>query len=463
MNKYKKASFTFVDLFAGIGGFRIPMESLGGKSLGFSEINKKAIEVYRNNFLMKNEDELDLGSVSDIDTFPFSVDLIAGGVPCQSWSIAGKLGGFEDPRGKLWFDSIRIVKKNQPKVFIFENVRGLLHPRNKDSFDYLIETLSDAGDGGYHVYHSLLNSYDFGLPQNRDRVFIVGIRKELNGADKFIFPHPVKYKPKLHEFIDGIASYELKKQKFTESDLFGDRVPVGRNRFQKKDEFNDFFVLSDVRNGHSTIHSWDLIETSPKEKKICMTILRNRRKKIYGLRDGNPMKFTDIQSLMPDLNENELDNLVSKSILRKDKENGYEFVNSKISAGINNVYRVYMPFSDVFSTLTATGTKDMVAVEAINAKNVDEYKAEFINRILRNKLYRPITVDETRKLQGFPEWFIPHRNDAVAKTQFGNAVPVPVVFYVVDSILRTGVFGDLSNNDFVNEEKIDDFGYADCQ
>lgn len=449
MSKNKKTSFTFIDLFAGIGGFRIPMESLGGKCLGFSEINRQAIDVYRKNFLGKDNKEFELGSVSDIDLLPFSVDLIAGGVPCQSWSIAGKLGGFEDPRGKLWFDSIRIVEKNLPKAFIFENVRGLLHPRNKDSFNYLIETLSNAGDRGYHVYHSLLNSYDFGLPQNRDRVFIVGIRKDLSGSKKFLFPTPISHKTKLYEIIDGITYSGTKKQKLAESDLFGDKVPMGRNRFQKKDEFNDFFVLSDVRNGHSTIHSWDLMETSQREKKICMTILRNRRKKIYGPRDGNPMKYCDLKNIIPDLKEMELENLVTKDILRMDKEHGYEFVNSKISAGINNVYRVYMPSSDVFSTLTATGTKDMVALQEIEAQTVDEYKKEFINKILKENLYRPINVNETRKLQGFPDWFIPHGNDAVAKAQFGNAVPVPVVYHIVDSIIKTGVLGNISSDNFV--------------
>ncbi|MEB3341439.1 DNA (cytosine-5-)-methyltransferase, partial [Okeania sp.] len=113
--------FTFIDLFAGIGGFRIPLEKLGGKCLGYSEIDSDAIKVYQQNFLNQyiNNDEKYLEDITKISELPWQVNLIVGGVPCQPWSVAGKLRGFDDSRGKLWFDAIRIVEKNQPEAFIF--------------------------------------------------------------------------------------------------------------------------------------------------------------------------------------------------------------------------------------------------------------------------------------------------------------------------------------------------------
>jgi DNA (cytosine-5)-methyltransferase 1 len=105
VNSSKK--FTFIDLFAGIGGFRIALEKLGGQCLGYSEIDKQAIKVYQQNFInYRNQDEIELGDITKITGLPSNIDVIVGGVPCQPWSVAGCLKGFEDPRGKLWFDVI---------------------------------------------------------------------------------------------------------------------------------------------------------------------------------------------------------------------------------------------------------------------------------------------------------------------------------------------------------------------
>ncbi|MFM6203330.1 MAG: DNA cytosine methyltransferase, partial [Dolichospermum sp.] len=170
--------FTFLDLFSGIGGFRIPLEELGGICLGYSEIDKEAIKVYQNNFIRDtNADEPYLGDITNLNKLPFDIDVIVGGVPCQPWSIAGKLKGLDDPRGQLWIDVFRVVKANQPKAFIFENVKGLTEPRNRPSLEYILDNLTSSG---YVVKYQVLNSYDFGLPQDRDRIFIVGIRNDLD-------------------------------------------------------------------------------------------------------------------------------------------------------------------------------------------------------------------------------------------------------------------------------------------
>ena len=270
--------FTFIDLFAGIGGFRIPLEELGGKCLGYSEIDPDAIKVYQQNFLngYVNNDEKYLGDITKITKLPWKVDIVVGGVPCQPWSVAGKLRGFDDSRGKLWFDTIRIVEENQPQAFIFENVRGLISPANINSFELIIQQFKNTG---YHVYYKLLNSSDFGLPQNRERVFIVGIRNDLE-IGYFNFPEPLNLRTKLYHLIDDIqGNFDIQKFKLSLDVLFNGIRPASRNRFQKDDELNDFFVFCDTRNGHTTIHSWDLIKTTPREKLICSTILKNRRKK----------------------------------------------------------------------------------------------------------------------------------------------------------------------------------------
>ena len=298
--------FSFLDFFSGVGGFRVALEKLGGNCLGFSEIDKNAIKVYLNNFKDKNEKYL--GDITKINKLP-KVDILAGGVPCQAWSVAGSKKGFEDPRGKLWEDCIRLVKKSKPKSFIFENVKGLYDPRNKESLKLIINEFEKCG---YDVFHKLLNAYDFGLPQNRDRIFIVGIDKKFKA--EFEFPRPLENTKKLYKIFDNIKFNPklLTKKKFFQRDLFGERVPASRNRFQKDDELNDFFIFCDTRNGHSTIHSWDIRNTSKKEKKICMTILKNRRKKEHGQWDGNPMSYKTLKKLIPDLEKKELANLIKK-------------------------------------------------------------------------------------------------------------------------------------------------------
>ncbi len=436
-----KNAFTFVDLFSGIGGFRIPLESLGGRCLAFSEIDKAAIETYKTNFWEYNsKDEIELGSITGVGKLPFKeIDLIVGGVPCQSWSVAGKMRGFEDPRGQLWYDTLRVVKLNKPRTFIFENVKGLIDPRNRSSLEFLIEEFSKLG---YSVKYQLLNSYDFGLPQNRDRIFLVGIRKDIKCKSEFAFPSPLQKKSFLYDILSQYTSEqkEIKKEIIDSKLLFGDKIPMGRNRFQNVNELNDFFIFCDTRNGHTTIHSWDIIRTSSREKEICMTILKNRRKKIYGKADGNPLSFKNLTGLIPSLKKEELEGLISKKILKYISGEGYAFVNSKNSAGINGIYRIYLPHSNIFSTLTATGTKDVIALKSVSGTTPLEYKENFISQIIKAKQFRSISSKEAGKLQGFPEWFCVHRDDKLAKKQFGNAVSTNVIYNLVKSLLTTEPF-----------------------
>ena len=426
MNK----KFKFIDLFSGVGGFRIPLEKLGGECVAYSEIDKNAIEVYQQNFNTKNE--IFLGDITNVKEIP-KADLIVGGVPCQAWSVAGKKKGFDDPRGKLWEDSIRLVKKNKPKAFIFENVKGLYDPRNKGALDLIISEFKKCG---YDVFHKVLNAYDFGLPQNRDRLFIVGFKKDQKVH--FNFPKPLNKSKTLIEVMDNlkIDKKHLIKQKFLPEKIFGTKIPFSRNRFQKSDELNDFFIFCDTRDGHTTIHSWDLLKTSAFEKNICMTILRNRRRKLYGEWDGNPLSLKTLQTLIKELKSSDLKDLVEKNILNQEEDGRYELANTKNSAGINGVYRVFLPQSDIFATITATENRDYIATKTITGKDPEEYKSNFLKEIFKKKNMRLISGRESGRLQGFPDKFKIHPNDKIAKKQFGNAVPTNVVYNVAKETLK---------------------------
>lgn len=444
------SNFTFIDLFAGIGGFRLALEQAGGKCVGFSEIDKQAIHTYLNNFNSKNE--VALGDLTTCTSFP-AADLIVGGVPCQSWSIAGKNRGFDDERGQLWFDSIRAVKNVKPKAFIFENVKGLKDPRNAEALNLILDNFKKLN---YTISHKVLNAFDFGLPQNRERVFIVGIRNDLVASSHFQFPNKKIKKPKLFEIFDGLefSKEHLELTKFSKQDLFGsDRAPASRNKFQKDDELNNFFIFCDTRNGHSTIHSWELCKTNKDEKSICMAILRNRRKAKYGPQDGNPISFSELKKLDPKLKIETLQSLIKKNILKKTESNKYDLVNSKNSSGINDIYRIFLPESEIFSTLTATGTKDFIATKSIPKIAPEEYRAYFIENIINKNYYRQITAREAARLQGFPEKYKIHTNYKFAIKQFGNAVPVTIIRALIDSLVDIQVFASNKRKKFKSTDK----------
>jgi len=427
--------FAFIDLFAGIGGFRIALDSLGGTCVGFSEIDKHAIDTYLKNY--KDEPNDNLGDITKIESLAH-VDMLVGGVPCQSWSVAGKMKGFDDARGRLWDDVIRLVGQSQPLTFIFENVKGLTSNKNKESFEYILDSFREKG---YFVKTEILNSYDFAVPQLRERVFIVGFRKDYGqNYSQFKFPKGATVHKNLAEYLDDVENIDVPKKKLTTFELFGDVVPMSRTIFQKDDELNDFFTMCDTRNGHSTIHSWDLEETTDKQKEIMNAILKNRRKKIYGPKDGNPLSQEDIETLVSGATLADLKELVEMGLLRK-IEDKYELKNSKNSSGINNLYRMYMPHSKIFSTLTATGTRDVVVTDYIDTDvTPEQYKMQFIDKIIKGGKYREITIAESQRIQGFPDYFIAHPDEKIAKKQFGNAVSPPVIVALAEKILETGIF-----------------------
>ena len=169
----KNKRMKFLDLFAGIGGFRLGMESAGHECVGFCEIDKYARASYKAIHNTEGEIELhDITTVSDESIRGFgSVDVICGGFPCQAFSIAGHRRGFEDTRGTLFFEICRFTSILRPKYLFLENVRGLLNHDGGATFETIIRTLDGLG---YDVEWQVLNSKNFGVPQNRERVFIIG-------------------------------------------------------------------------------------------------------------------------------------------------------------------------------------------------------------------------------------------------------------------------------------------------
>lgn len=170
----------FLELCVGIGGFRQALENLGCECVGYSEIDKYAIKLYSAFF----NDERNFGDVTKIEAEKLpDFELLVGGFPCQAFSIAGKRGGFNDTRGTIFFDFARIIKAKKPKFAIFENVKGLLNHEGGWTFETMLKTLNEIG---YDAQWGILNTRFHGLPQNRERVYIVAnLRKR--SATKILF------------------------------------------------------------------------------------------------------------------------------------------------------------------------------------------------------------------------------------------------------------------------------------
>ncbi|MFN8672259.1 MAG: DNA cytosine methyltransferase [Candidatus Sericytochromatia bacterium] len=184
-------SFNFIDLFAGIGGIRIPFEELGGNCVFSSEWDKYSQETYQANFNHKPNGDITKIDEKDIPNF----DILLGGFPCQAFSIAGKRMGFEDTRGTLFFDVARIIKYHKPKAFLLENVKGLLNHKKGETFEVIKNTLNELG---YKIHYQILNAKNFGIPQNRERIYIIGFKEDL----EFYFPDNLDIKTKLGDILE---------------------------------------------------------------------------------------------------------------------------------------------------------------------------------------------------------------------------------------------------------------------
>jgi DNA (cytosine-5)-methyltransferase 1 len=188
----------FIDLFAGIGGFRMGFEKAGYTCVFSCEINQRCREVYTNNY-----QEIPWGDIRDLN--PQSLpdfDVLLAGFPCQPFSICGKKQGFEDTRGTLFFEICKIIAVKQPKVVVLENVKHLIHHDRGQTLTVIIQSLQNLN---YHVNYQLLNAKDFGLPQNRERIIIMATKNHPFDFSRFGEKSP----PPLRDFLDQTGDFEF--------------------------------------------------------------------------------------------------------------------------------------------------------------------------------------------------------------------------------------------------------------
>lgn len=328
---------TFIDLFAGIGGFRIALENNGLKCVFSSDNDVFCQKVYKDNFNEEMYGDITKIEAGDIPDF----DVLTAGFPCQPFSYAGRLMGFEDKtRGTLFFDVLRIIKEKRPKMFILENVKGLVSHKAGETVKVIEESLREQG---YTIYSKVLNSYDFGLPQMRQRWYCVGFDKEVD----FEFPTGGKRGSTLRDIVDLDNNDE--SLKLSEFEL-------------KRIEFH--FASKDKRVKHD--HS----KYAPHTKKGKHGVYS------YMKPDGT-LRF---------------------------------HIGDVAKTQIQEAYYVSL------------GSTAPTIIAAREPKLWD--------------LKRRLSVDECRRLQGFPEGFKFSVSKGQAKKQLGNAVSVPVVQEIMKTMIN---------------------------
>jgi DNA (cytosine-5)-methyltransferase 1 len=204
---------TFIDFCAGIGGGRIALKNLGLKCLGFSEIDKNAEKTYR---LFFGTNEQNFGDLTKINTNNLpDFDIMIGGFPCQTFSIIGQRKGMQDERGEIIFHLISIMKEKNVKFFLLENVKGLVNHDKGKSLKIILNELNKAG---YYTEWKVLNSIYYGVPQMRERIYLVGIRKDLisNTHIKFSFPNSYKQVANIEDFLidNSDLTFNEKQQEY---------------------------------------------------------------------------------------------------------------------------------------------------------------------------------------------------------------------------------------------------------
>lgn len=425
-----KKTIKFIDLFAGIGGIRLGFEQacseLGIKSkcVFTSEIKEHAIKVLSQN----HPKEKVYGDITQIEAKDIpDFDFLLAGFPCQAFSMAGTRKGFADTRGTLFFDVARILKEKQPYGFVLENVEGLVNHDKKNNSDPIGNTLKVILDTleelGYKFNWRVLNSKDFGVPQERKRIYIVGTKIE----------QPV---------LDGFTRTEAKL-----GDILEKGLPTESSKFinlllshYSVSELNGK-AIKDKRGGEDNIHSWD-IETkgavTTEEKEFLNLLLKERRKKKwaeeYGIdwMDGMSLDIDKIRTFYDKPNlEEMLDDLSRKGYLKREHPKrriknadgvyvrvqdetlplGYNIVTGKMSFEINEI----LSPDGIAPTLVAMDMQHLYVVDG-------------------NGL-RKLSLREGLRLFGYPDSF---KFDVTVEEGFdllGNTVVVPVIKQVSEKVL----------------------------
>jgi DNA (cytosine-5)-methyltransferase 1 len=311
----KENSLKAIDLFAGIGGIRLGFEQAFGENIEFvfaSEIDKYARETYYANF-----GEEPYGDITQIDEKKIPPhDIILAGFPCQAFSVAGHRKGFEDTRGTLFFDVVRIAAHHKPRLIFLENVKGLVGHDKGRTFKVILETLNELG---YSVKYQVLNAKDYGVPQNRERIYIIAF---LESDDTFEFPKPMNKNVKVKDILE-----EKVDAKYTISD----KLWAGhqRRKIEHKEKGNGFGYS--IFNGESSYTS----TISARYYKDGSEILieqqnKNPRKlapreagRLQGFPDSFKIKVSDVQAYK------QFGNSVSVPVIESISKNIYEVISQK--------------------------------------------------------------------------------------------------------------------------------------
>ena len=414
----------FIDLFSGIGGMRLAFEA-AARSLNLetecvlsSEINPDAQLVYQTNFC-----DTPSGDIRLIDKLPEHQILLAG-FPCQSFSYAGKKAGFGDTRGTLFFEIVRLIDTFKPQAFIFENVRGLV---SHDSGQTLETIKGEMTSRGYSFDYFVLNSSNFSLPQNRVRVYLVGV---LNASPQFRLVSDLGPKDSHSSNHQQLSLFYPLSQPVTVADILEDNPDA---KYDCSPEFvnalkqivnNDFSRLHGMRlidyRGGNSIHSWELGlrgECSLDEIELMNLFILKRRNKEFGHhQDGKLLTKEQIATFFAHPNLDEiLDSLVTKKYLQRNNQL-YKPVSGNFSF---EVYKFLDP------------AKISVTVVASDANRLGVY---------HNDRVRRIAPREAARLQGFPDSFSLHSNDDKAYHQMGNSVSVNVVKAVAEEVIQNVLY-----------------------
>ena len=301
--------FKFIDLFAGIGGIRIPFEELGGDCVFSSEWDKFSQQTYKANF-----GEIPNGDITEIDAKDIPKhDLLVGGFPCQAFSQAGLKRGFKDTRGTMFFEIARILDHHKPNAILLENVKGLRGHDKGNTFKTIISILNELG---YQTLEStVLNAKHFGLPQNRERIFIVGYKKHVN----FQFPQPPMIDTRLGDILDKKIP-----DKYTISDRLWEGAQRRKEKYKEKGYGFGFSLFNKESKYTSTISARYYKDGAEiwidQGKKNPRKLTPNEARKLQGFPEGFIIPVSDGQAYK------QFGNAVPVPVIRAIAERMVEFI-----------------------------------------------------------------------------------------------------------------------------------------
>ncbi len=340
--------FTFFDFCAGIGAGHVALTTLGGECVGLSEIDPKAEKTYRmlcenGNEIFKNWGDLMQIKSSEIPNF----DLMIGGFPCQTFSIVGKRKGMQDGRGQIIFGLSKILKEKKTKFFLLENVKGLANHHQGESIKKIENLLEKSG---YNVSWKMLKSSDYGVPQIRERVYFVGVRKDLVSKDfEFQFPVPQKNKMKLSECLienDPSFLFDAKNKAWeTFKKYLQNKYNNGLHNLEEL--MKEDFLILDTRQSDLRLY-----------RDNCPT-LRTGRHGILYVREGKLRKLSGKEALLlQGFNQDQVKRIKDMSNTTLLSQAGNAFTVAVIEAIMKEMFK-QLPFYDQFENARRSQRKTM--------------------------------------------------------------------------------------------------------